>query len=72
VQATDPPFPRPADGIQRIFPFGVDSSQIAAAIARFGVAAAVVRDLDAATVVFALKQYDPPMRPGDSRPPRRV
>ncbi len=50
-------------GRQRIFAFGVNSSDINAVIARLGLPAEVVHALDAATLVLALKRYDKPQAP---------
>jgi hypothetical protein len=48
----------PRDRKQRIFGFGLSSSDISAVIERLGLPAEVVHDLDSATVVLALKRYD--------------
>jgi stage III sporulation protein SpoIIIAA len=53
----------PTSGRQRIFAFGVSSSDINAVIARLGVPAEVVPALDSATLVLALKRYDKPQAP---------
>ncbi len=58
-----PPLAAPAQvtgGRQRIFAFGVSSSEINAVIARLGLPAEVVHALDAATLVLALKRYNKP------------